>query len=137
MNEHQVASPQQWLWRAKSCSKKRRRSPAHAMSSPKPPGAALGARPKSSTVFEGPSGPESAGRLFAVARSWSSIISCLDRTPEVGCKSCSFWAGNFNGAVPHLAARDVTLVAVSRAPLSSSRRSRSGWLELPSGCRRA
>src|SRR6266536_2643107 len=31
---------------------------------------------------------------------------------EEGCKSCSFWADNFERGVVHLAARDVTLVAV-------------------------
>ena len=34
------------------------------------------------------------------------------------CKSCSFWADNFNGIVAHLNQRDVTMVAVSRAPLA-------------------
>lgn len=36
---------------------------------------------------------------------------------EEGCKSCSFWADNFNGVVTHLKHRDVTLIAISRAPL--------------------
>jgi predicted dithiol-disulfide oxidoreductase (DUF899 family) len=46
-----------------------------------------------------------------------------------GCKSCSFWADGFERMVPHLAARDTTLVAVSRAPLSKllAFRSRMGW----------
>ena len=35
---------------------------------------------------------------------------------ENGCKSCSFWADNFNGIVAHLRQRDVSFVAVSRAP---------------------
>lgn len=34
-----------------------------------------------------------------------------------GCKSCSFWADQFDRMIPHLAARDTALVAVSRAPL--------------------
>jgi predicted dithiol-disulfide oxidoreductase (DUF899 family) len=34
------------------------------------------------------------------------------------CKSCSFWADNFNGIDVHLAHRDTALVAVSRAPLA-------------------
>ena len=38
------------------------------------------------------------------------------------CKSCSFWADGFERMVPHLAARDTTLVAVSRAPLAKLRR---------------
>lgn len=37
---------------------------------------------------------------------------------EQGCKSCSFWADNFNGIDVHLAQRDVTFLAASRAPLA-------------------
>lgn len=48
---------------------------------------------------------------------------------QVGCKSCSFWADNFDRNVVHLAARDVTLVAVSRAPLETLEafKKRMGW----------
>jgi predicted dithiol-disulfide oxidoreductase (DUF899 family) len=31
---------------------------------------------------------------------------------DEGCKHCSFWADSFDANVVHLAARDVTLVAV-------------------------
>jgi predicted dithiol-disulfide oxidoreductase (DUF899 family) len=34
-----------------------------------------------------------------------------------GCKSCSYWADNFNGIDGHLRHRDVRLMAVSSAPL--------------------
>lgn len=37
---------------------------------------------------------------------------------EISCKSCAFWADNFNGIVPHLAQHDVAFVAISRAPLA-------------------
>jgi predicted dithiol-disulfide oxidoreductase (DUF899 family) len=48
---------------------------------------------------------------------------------EDGCKSCSFWADNFNGIVPHLNQRDVTFVAISRAPLAKLQAfaTRLGW----------
>jgi predicted dithiol-disulfide oxidoreductase (DUF899 family) len=48
---------------------------------------------------------------------------------EEGCKSCSFMADHVEGALPHLAARDVTFVAVSRAPLAEIERfrRRMGW----------
>lgn len=48
---------------------------------------------------------------------------------QTGCKSCSFWADNFDHNIAHLAARDVTLVAVSRAPLETLNafRRRMGW----------
>ena len=46
-----------------------------------------------------------------------------------GCPSCSFWADSFNGIDIHLAHRDVTFLAVSRAPLDRLRayRRRMGW----------
>jgi predicted dithiol-disulfide oxidoreductase (DUF899 family) len=48
---------------------------------------------------------------------------------EEGCKSCSFMADHIEGALPHLAARDVTLAVVSRAPLAEIERfrERMGW----------
>ena len=48
---------------------------------------------------------------------------------QEGCPSCSFWADNYNGTDIHLAHRDITLVAVSRAPLEKllAYRQRMGW----------
>ena len=48
---------------------------------------------------------------------------------ENGCKSCSFWADNFNGIVAHLRQRDVSFVAVSRAPVQKLQAfaQRLGW----------
>lgn len=48
---------------------------------------------------------------------------------KAGCKSCSFWADNYNGTIDHLAARDVAFVGVSKAPLVTlhSFRERMGW----------
>jgi predicted dithiol-disulfide oxidoreductase (DUF899 family) len=46
-----------------------------------------------------------------------------------GCPSCSFLADHFDGMLPHLAARDVTFIAVSRAPLAEieAYKRRMGW----------
>jgi predicted dithiol-disulfide oxidoreductase (DUF899 family) len=48
---------------------------------------------------------------------------------EDPCKSCSFWADNFNGIPVHLRHRDVTLIAVSSAPLAKidALKQRMGW----------
>jgi predicted dithiol-disulfide oxidoreductase (DUF899 family) len=48
---------------------------------------------------------------------------------EEGCRSCSFLADHIDGALVHLAHRDVTLLAVSRAPLSQLEafKRRMGW----------
>jgi len=46
-----------------------------------------------------------------------------------GCPSCSFWADNFNGIDIHLGHRDITMLAVSRAPLKTldAYKERMGW----------
>ena len=48
---------------------------------------------------------------------------------DEGCKSCSFWADSFDGAIVHLAARDVAFAVVSRAPLHKllQYQKRMGW----------
>ena len=48
---------------------------------------------------------------------------------EQGCPSCSFVSDHIDGSVVHLSHRDVTLMAVSRAPLSQIEafRKRMGW----------
>ena len=48
---------------------------------------------------------------------------------EEGCKSCSYMADHVDGMKVHLAHRDVTLMAVSRAPLGEIEvfRRRMGW----------
>jgi predicted dithiol-disulfide oxidoreductase (DUF899 family) len=48
---------------------------------------------------------------------------------EEGCKSCSYWADNLQGIDVHLAARDVTLLTVSSAPLDriTKFKTRMGW----------
>jgi predicted dithiol-disulfide oxidoreductase (DUF899 family) len=49
-------------------------------------------------------------------------------TPE-GCEGCTFAADNFAGAVPHLAAQDVTFLCASRSPLETLQayKRRMGW----------
>lgn len=46
-----------------------------------------------------------------------------------GCPLCSFWADSFDGMPVHLAARDTSFTAVSRAPLAEimAYRARMGW----------
>jgi predicted dithiol-disulfide oxidoreductase (DUF899 family) len=48
---------------------------------------------------------------------------------EAGCPTCSSIADSFNGVLPHLKARDVTMICVSRAPLEKllAYRERMGW----------
>lgn len=48
---------------------------------------------------------------------------------DAACPICSFWADGYNPMLPHLAQRDVSFAAVSRAPLEKIARyqSRMGW----------
>jgi predicted dithiol-disulfide oxidoreductase (DUF899 family) len=48
---------------------------------------------------------------------------------DAGCPGCSFVADHFEGALPHLTHHDVTLTAVSRAPLDAiaAYKKRMGW----------
>ena len=79
--------------------------------------------------FEGPDGRQSLPELFA-GRS-QLIVYHFMFGPEwnAGCPHCSRWADSFDRAIVHLNQRDVTMVAVSRAPYAklSAYQKRMGW----------
>jgi len=68
-------------------------------------------------VFDGPSGKQTLADLFDGRSQLVVYHFMFDPEDDEGCASCSFWADNFDPIVVHLNARDVTMVAVSRAPL--------------------
>jgi predicted dithiol-disulfide oxidoreductase (DUF899 family) len=80
-------------------------------------------------VFDGPGGKESLGVLFGGKS--QLIIYHFMFGPEwkEGCPSCSLLSDHIDGSVAHLNARDVTLLAVSRAPLPQIEafKKRMGW----------
>src|SRR4030088_3101272 len=80
-------------------------------------------------VFDGPNAKPTLADLFA-GRS-QLVVQHFMFAPDwnEGCKSCSFWADGFERMIPHLAARDTTLVAISRAPLEKLEafKKRMGW----------
>jgi predicted dithiol-disulfide oxidoreductase (DUF899 family) len=80
-------------------------------------------------VFDGPEGKETLGQLFNGNSQLIVYHFMFAPDWEAGCKGCSFWADNFNGIVPHLNQRDVTFVAISRAPLAKLQAfaKRLGW----------
>jgi predicted dithiol-disulfide oxidoreductase (DUF899 family) len=47
-----------------------------------------------------------------------------------GCATCSSTADSFNGVLPHLEARDITMICISHAPLEKllAYRQRMGWI---------
>ncbi|MDD5034086.1 MAG: thioredoxin family protein [Methylococcaceae bacterium] len=80
-------------------------------------------------VFDTPEGPRTLAELFEGRR--QLLVQHFMFAPgwEEGCKSCSFMADHTDGMTVHLAHRDVTLVAISRAPLADIERfrQRMGW----------
>jgi len=80
-------------------------------------------------VFEGPNGEETLAELFDGRSQLLVYHFMFPPEDDVGCKSCSFWADNFNPNVIHLNARDVSFAAVSRAPFEKlgAYRQRMGW----------
>jgi len=80
-------------------------------------------------VFDGPDGKESLADLFAGRSQLLVYHFMFDPEDDVGCPICSFWADNFDPLGIHLAARDVTLIAISRAPYAKivPYRERMGW----------
>jgi predicted dithiol-disulfide oxidoreductase (DUF899 family) len=80
-------------------------------------------------VFDGPVGKETLADLFGAKSQLLVYHFMLGPGWVQGCPSCSFLADHFDGAVAHLAQRDVTLVVVSRAPLAEieAYKKRMGW----------
>jgi predicted dithiol-disulfide oxidoreductase (DUF899 family) len=80
-------------------------------------------------VFECEGGKKTLAELFGPRGQLLVYHFMFPASWEAGCKSCSFWADGYDGMRPHLAARDVTLVAVSKAPLAKlvAFRKRMGW----------
>ena len=80
-------------------------------------------------VFDGPNGPVNLADLFGGRSQLVVYHFMFAPEAEWGCKSCSFWADHFDGAIPHLNARDTSFVAISRAPVEKLQRqaARLGW----------
>lgn len=80
-------------------------------------------------VFDTPTGKRTLADLFEGRR--QLIVQHFMLAPgwEEGCVGCSFMADHVDGALPHLAARDLSFVAISRAPLAEIERfrQRMGW----------
>jgi predicted dithiol-disulfide oxidoreductase (DUF899 family) len=89
-------------------------------------------------TFEGERGQVSLRDLFA-GRSQLVVYHAMFNpdtagphtswTADAACFTCSWWMDNFNGIAVHLNHRDITMVAVSRAPYPAlaAYKQRMGW----------
>jgi predicted dithiol-disulfide oxidoreductase (DUF899 family) len=80
-------------------------------------------------VFDAPEGRRSLADLFEGRRQLLVQHFMFGPGWEQGCPSCSYMADHSDGMTVHLAHRDVSFVAVSRAPLANIERfrQRMGW----------
>jgi predicted dithiol-disulfide oxidoreductase (DUF899 family) len=80
-------------------------------------------------VFDGPKGKTTLADLFEARNQLVIYHFMFGPGWEQGCPSCSFVADHFNSIIVHLNARDVSMAAVSRAPLEELQpfQKRMGW----------
>ena len=90
---------------------------------------ALPKLPVEDYTFEGANGPVALSDLFE-GRS-QLIVQHIMFGPdwEEGCPICSFWADGYDPMLIHMRQRDISFVAVSRAPVAKLQayQSRMGW----------
>ncbi|HZR24964.1 MAG TPA: DUF899 family protein [Vicinamibacterales bacterium] len=80
-------------------------------------------------VFDGADGRQSLGDLFGGRSQLIVYHFMFHPDDKAGCVHCSLRADGFNGVIPHLNQRDVSMVVVSRAPYDKLRayQQRMGW----------
>ena len=80
-------------------------------------------------VFDGPAGKQTLSELFD-GRSQLIVYHFMFHPDwSAGCPHCSHWADSFDRPIIHLNQRDVTMIAVSRAPYEklAAYHKRMGW----------
>ncbi len=88
--------------------------------------------------FEGPSGPRSLEEIFdgrgqlVIYHAMFNPATASEHTSwtaDAACHACTWWMDNFERQVVHLKHRDITMAAVSHAPIDKieAYRKRMGW----------
>jgi predicted dithiol-disulfide oxidoreductase (DUF899 family) len=80
-------------------------------------------------VFDSPQGKKSLWDLFGEHSQLATYHFMLGPDWTEGCKGCSYVTDHMDGALEHLGGRDLSLVLVSRAPLTTigAFKKRMGW----------
>jgi predicted dithiol-disulfide oxidoreductase (DUF899 family) len=126
---HQVVSREQWLAARKELLAKEKKHMREGDALAAERRALPWVKIEQNYTFDTPTGKKTLAELFE-GRS-QLLVYHLMFAPDwdAACLGCSFVSDHFDGAVQHLANRDVTLVAVSRAPLAKLApfQQRMGW----------
>ena len=135
LSEHEIVSPEEWLvarkdllGNEKQLTRLRDKLAAERRALP-------WVKIDKEYVFDAPEGKVTLADLFA-GRSQLVIYHFMFGPDwQEGCPSCSFVSDHIDGALPHLAARDVTVTMVSRAPLAKIEAFKKRMGGSSSGCR--
>jgi len=127
--EHNIVSQEEWIAARKELLKKEKESVRFLDQLSVERGQLPWVKVDKNYVFDTPGGKVALADLFAGRSQLVVYHFMFGPDWQEGCPSCSFVSDHFDGALPHLAARDVTMVAVSRAPLGKieSFKKRMGW----------
>lgn len=129
MQDHRIVSREEWLEarrallaKEKEATRLRDRINAERLAMP-------WVRIEKDYVFDTPAGRTSLAGLFGGRGQLVIYHFMLGPGWSAGCHGCSFVADHLDGTLPHLHHHDVTLVAVSRAPLAEidAYKRRMGW----------
>ena len=129
MTMHPIASKQDWTAARLAFLAKKKPSRALATNSPPRGARSPGRKSKRTMSSRARTGAVSFADLFAGKSQLIVYHFMFGPDWEAGCKSCSFWADNYDRIVVHLKARDTNLVGVSRAPYQrlAAYKKRMGW----------
>lgn len=129
MNPSKIASPDEWLAARRALLAKEKQL-THLHDELAAERRALPWVPvEKNYVFAGASGEQTLSDLFAGRSQLVVYHFMLGPGWKEGCPSCSLLSDHLDGALVHLAARDVTLTVVSRAPYAEIApfKARMGW----------
>jgi len=129
MNPPQIVSADQWLVARKQLLAKEKELTRRRDELARERRALPWVRIEKPYAFEGAAGKQTLSDLFAGRSQLAVYHFMLGPGWKEGCPSCSLLSDHLDGTLPHLAARDVTLAAVSRAPYAEILpfKQRMGW----------
>jgi len=129
MQPHRIVSRQEWMEAQKAHLAKEKEYTRHRDRLAAERRALPWTRVEKDYVFDTPQGRKTLAELFDGRSQLVVVHFMLGPDWEAGCVGCSFGADHIDGADQHLRHHDVTLVAVSRAPLPKieAYKERMGW----------
>jgi predicted dithiol-disulfide oxidoreductase (DUF899 family) len=127
--EHPILSPEEWVPLRKELLKKEKKLTQLRDQLAKERRELPWVRVEKNYIFEAPGGNVSLTDLFDGHSQLVVYHFMFGPDWKEGCPSCSFASDHIDGTLAHLAARDVTMVMVSRAPLVKIEafKKRMGW----------